>query len=91
MLIAAHAVDARRIYFYMRDEYPAVLAILRKEIAALEAAGSRRLACLQLRRGAGAYICGEESAMLESIEGKRGLPRIAHPPLARSASSAGRP
>ena len=74
-LIAAHCVEAERIYFYMRDEYPAVLQILRKEIAALEAAGITKPGFIELRRGAGAYICGEESAMLESIEGKRGLPR----------------
>ena len=74
-LIAAHAVEAERIYFYMRDEYPAVLAILRIEIAALEAAGLCAPGFIELRRGAGAYICGEESAMLESIEGRRGMPR----------------
>jgi formate dehydrogenase len=64
-LIAAHAVEAQRIYFYMRDEYPAVLSILRTEIAALEAAGLAAPGFIELRRGAGAYICGEESAMLE--------------------------
>ncbi len=74
-LIAAHAVEAGRIYFYMRDEYPAVLEILKSEIAALELAGIAAPGFIELRRGAGAYICGEESAMLESIEGKRGLPR----------------
>ncbi|TIQ49374.1 MAG: NADH-quinone oxidoreductase subunit F, partial [Mesorhizobium sp.] len=68
-------VEAKRVYFYMRDEYPAVLAILRAEIAALEAAGIVKPGFIELRRGAGAYICGEESAMLESIEGKRGMPR----------------
>ena len=81
-LIAAHAVEAERIYFYMRDEYPAVLAILRREIAALEAAGITKPGFIELRRGAGAYICGEESAMLESIEGKRGLPRHRPPYIA---------
>ena len=89
-LIAAHAVDAQKIYFYMRDEYPAVLAILRAEIAALEAAGIVMAGFIELRRGAGAYICGEESAMLESIEGKRGLPRH-RPPYIAEVGLFGRP
>jgi formate dehydrogenase len=89
-LIAAHAVSAERIYFYMRDEYPAVLHILRKEIAALEAAGIAKPGFIELRRGAGAYICGEESAMLESIEGKRGLPRH-RPPYIAEVGLFGRP
>ncbi len=89
-LIAAHAVEAERIYFYMRDEYPAVLAILRNEIAALEAAGIAAPGFIELRRGAGAYICGEESAMLESIEGKRGLPRH-RPPYIAEVGLFGRP
>ncbi|MEO4041631.1 NADH-ubiquinone oxidoreductase-F iron-sulfur binding region domain-containing protein [Hoeflea sp. CAU 1731] len=81
-LIAAHAVDAERIYFYMRDEYPAVLEILRQEISALESAELIEPGYIELRRGAGAYICGEESAMIESIEGKRGLPRHRPPYIA---------
>ncbi|HEY5412475.1 MAG TPA: NADH-ubiquinone oxidoreductase-F iron-sulfur binding region domain-containing protein, partial [Caulobacteraceae bacterium] len=89
-LIAAHAVEAQRIYFYMRDEYPAVLQILRTEIAALEAAGVAPPGFIELRRGAGAYICGEESAMLESIEGKRGLPRN-RPPYIAEVGLFGRP
>ena len=89
-LIAAHAVEAERIYFYMRDEYPAVLAILRAEIAALEEAGLIKPAFIELRRGAGAYICGEESAMLESIEGKRGMPRH-RPPYIAEVGLFGRP
>jgi formate dehydrogenase len=89
-LIAAHAVEAERIYFYMRDEYPAVLHILRAEIAALEAAGIAPPGFIELRRGAGAYICGEESAMLESIEGKRGLPRN-RPPYIAEVGLFGRP
>ena len=89
-LIAAHAVDAERIYFYMRDEYPAVLHILRTEIAALEEAGIAPRGFIELRRGAGAYICGEESAMLESIEGKRGLPRN-RPPYIAELGLFGRP
>ncbi len=89
-LIAAYAVGAERIYFYMRDEYPAVLHILRTEIAALEAAGIAAPGFIELRRGAGAYICGEESAMLESIEGKRGLPRH-RPPYIAELGLFGRP
>ncbi|QPC95894.1 NAD(P)H-dependent oxidoreductase subunit E [Mesorhizobium sp. INR15] len=89
-LIAAHAVEAGRIYFYMRDEYPAVLQILKSEIAALELAGIAAPGFIELRRGAGAYICGEESAMLESIEGKRGLPRH-RPPYIAEVGLFGRP
>lgn len=89
-LIAAHVVEAERIYFYMRDEYPAVLAILRAEIAALEAAGIAAPGYIELRRGAGAYICGEESAMLESIEGRRGMPRH-RPPYIAELGLFGRP
>jgi formate dehydrogenase beta subunit len=89
-LIAAHAVEAQRIYFYMRNEYPAVLEILRREIAALEALGLAAPGFIELRRGAGAYICGEESAMIESIEGKRGLPRN-RPPYIAEVGIFGRP
>ena len=70
-LIAAHIIDAEDVYIYLRDEYPAALKLLPLEIAKLPAGGPR----IHMRRGAGAYICGEESALLESIEGKRGLPR----------------
>ncbi|WP_417728085.1 NAD(P)H-dependent oxidoreductase subunit E [Roseovarius sp.] len=83
MLIAAWAVAAERCFIYMRDEYPAVLEILATEIAALEAAGLIEAGYVELRRGAGAYICGEESAMIESIEGKRGLPRHRPPFVAQ--------
>jgi len=69
MLIAAWAVDAEKCFIYMRDEYPAVLQILHDEIAQLESAGLVAQGYIDLRRGAGAYICGEESAMIESIEG----------------------
>ena len=89
-MIAAHAVEAERIYFYMRNEYPGVLEILRREIAALEAAGIAPPGFIELRRGAGAYICGEESAMIESIEGKRGLPRN-RPPYIAEVGIFGRP
>ena len=74
-LIAQWAVEAEKIYIYLRDEYPAARHILTDEIAKLETAGICPSGLIQLRRGAGAYICGEESAMLESLEGKRGLPR----------------
>jgi formate dehydrogenase beta subunit len=83
MLIAAWAVEADKCFIYMRDEYPAVLHILHHEIAALEAAGLTPPGYIDLRRGAGAYICGEESAMIESIEGKRGLPRHRPPFVAQ--------
>ncbi len=83
MLIAAWAVEATRCYIYMRDEYPVVLKILADEIAHLEAAGLVPPGYIDLRRGAGAYICGEESAMIESIEGKRGLPRHRPPYVAQ--------
>jgi formate dehydrogenase beta subunit len=71
MLIGAHVVEANDVYIYIRDEYPASREILDREIAKLPPGGPT----LHLRRGAGAYICGEESSLLESIEGKRGLPR----------------
>ena len=83
MLIAAWAVEAETCFIYMRDEYPAVLEILRREITALEQAGIVAEGYIDLRRGAGAYICGEESAMIESIEGKRGLPRHRPPFVAQ--------
>ncbi len=83
MLIAAWAVEAETCYIYMRDEYPAVLEILAREIKALENAGVVSEGYIDLRRGAGAYICGEESAMIESIEGKRGLPRHRPPFVAQ--------
>lgn len=84
MLIAAWAVEAEKCFIYMRDEYPAVLEILRHEIASLEEAGLVKAGFIDLRRGAGAYICGEESAMIESIEGKRGIPRQRPPYVAQS-------
>nr|MDJ1008418.1 NAD(P)H-dependent oxidoreductase subunit E [Paracoccaceae bacterium] len=90
MLIAAWAVEAERVYLYMRDEYPAVLALLRVEITALEDEGIIEPDYIDLRRGAGAYICGEESAMIESIEGKRGLPRH-RPPYVAEVGLFGRP
>ncbi|MBV8409758.1 MAG: NAD(P)H-dependent oxidoreductase subunit E [Alphaproteobacteria bacterium] len=90
MLMGAHLVEAHDIYFYLRDEYPECREILTREIAALEAAGLLDGVRVHLRRGAGAYICGEESAMIESIEGKRGLPRH-RPPLPFQVGIFGRP
>ena len=90
MLIAAWAVEAERVFIYMRDEYPAVIEILRREIKALEDASVVDKGYIELRRGAGAYICGEESAMIESIEGKRGMPRH-RPPFVAEVGVFGRP
>ena len=90
MLIAAWAVEAERCFIYMRDEYPAVLKLLRAEMAQLENAGIVEPGYIELRRGAGAYICGEESSMIESIEGKRGLPRH-RPPYVAQVGIFGRP
>jgi formate dehydrogenase beta subunit len=90
MLIGAWAIEAREAYFYLRDEYPQIRMALETEIAALEAAGLTRQCRIHLRRGAGAYICGEESAMLESLEGKRGLPRH-KPPYPSQVGLFGRP
>jgi formate dehydrogenase len=90
MLIAAWAVEAEEVFIYMRDEYPAVLKILYREVAKLEKAGLTKHTKVHVRRGAGAYICGEESAMIESIEGKRGLPRH-RPPYVSQNGIFGRP
>ncbi len=89
-LIAAWAVGIDDVYLYLRDEYAACRAILTREIAALEADPPCLLPRLHLRRGAGAYICGEESAMIESIEGKRGMPRL-RPPYVAQVGLFGRP
>ncbi|MBI3711520.1 MAG: NAD(P)H-dependent oxidoreductase subunit E [Burkholderiales bacterium] len=84
MLIAAWAVDVAEIYIYLRDEYHACRAMLKQELAQLRANPPvDDLPRIHLRRGAGAYICGEESAMIESIEGKRGLPRLRPPYVAQ--------
>jgi formate dehydrogenase beta subunit len=90
MLIAAEAMQADRIVIYLRDEYAGLRQLLTEEIAALEEARLARPGLIDLRRGAGAYICGEESAMLESIEGKRGLPRQ-RPPYIAEKGLHGRP
>lgn len=90
MLIAAWGIEAGEVYIYLRDEYPAVREILTAEIARIAAAGIAGPVTIHLRRGAGAYICGEESAMLESVEGKRGLPRH-RPPYVAELGLFGRP
>jgi formate dehydrogenase beta subunit len=90
MLIGGHVVAATDIYFYVRDEYQAALEVLRRELDKLKAAGLIDALNVHLRRGAGAYICGEESAMIESIEGKRGVPRH-KPPLPFQVGIFGRP
>jgi formate dehydrogenase len=90
MLIAAWVVEAAEIYIYIRDEYPELRLMLVDEIAKLEEAGLDRFSKIHMRRGAGAYICGEESAMIESIEGKRGLPRH-RPPYVAQVGLFGRP
>jgi formate dehydrogenase len=91
ILVAAWAVDARTIYFYLRDEYSDCRGILETEIEELRRSGLIDDGPeIELRRGAGAYICGEESAMIESIEGKRGLPRH-RPPYVAEVGLFGRP
>ncbi|MEJ2381735.1 MAG: NAD(P)H-dependent oxidoreductase subunit E [Gammaproteobacteria bacterium] len=89
-LIGAWAVEATTCYIYLRDEYPAARRILQSELARAEAEGLFSGVNVELRRGAGAYICGEESAMIESIEGKRGLPRN-RPPYIAEVGLFGRP
>jgi NADH:ubiquinone oxidoreductase subunit F (NADH-binding)/NADH:ubiquinone oxidoreductase subunit E len=89
-LIAAWAVGIDEVYIYLRDEYHGCRALLEKEIAALQANPPCKLPPIYLRRGAGAYICGEESAMIESIEGKRGMPRL-RPPYVAQVGLFGRP
>ena len=84
MLMAATSIYAEKCFIYIRDEYPAVLKILKDEIIKLENEKIIPLNYIDLRRGAGAYICGEESAMIESIEGKRGLPRHRPPYVGQS-------
>jgi formate dehydrogenase len=90
MLIAAWVVEAETCYVYVRDEYRAIQEFNEKEITRLEADGLLEGLKVEIRRGAGAYICGEESAMIESIEGKRGLPRN-RPPYVAEVGLFGRP
>jgi formate dehydrogenase beta subunit len=90
MLLAAWVVEAREVFFYLRDEYPELRLMLLDELAKVGQAGLSPHTKVHLRRGAGAYICGEESAMIESIEGKRGLPRH-RPPYVAQVGIFGRP
>ena len=90
MLIAAHVIDACKIYIYLRDEYTAIYQLLQLEIKHLVDNKLIDKDYVEIRRGAGAYICGEESAMIESIEGKRGLPRQ-RPPYVAHQGLFGRP
>ena len=90
MLVAAHVVGIDAIYIYLRDEYHACRQVLEAELQKLKANSSIHLPMIELRRGAGAYICGEESAMIESLEGKRGEPRM-RPPYIAQVGLFGRP
>ena len=90
VLISAKIINAKKAYIYLRDEYPAALEILKKEIQKLIEHKIVEKDYLIIRRGAGAYICGEESAMIESIEGKRGLPRH-RPPFVAQVGLFGKP
>jgi formate dehydrogenase len=90
MLISAWAVGIAEIFVYLRDEYHGIREMLEKELAVLKARADFPLPPIELRRGAGAYICGEESAMIESIEGKRGEPRL-RPPYVAEVGLFGRP
>ncbi len=82
-IIAAWTVQIAEVYIYLRDEYAGCREILQRELKALQADPPCPLPPIHLRRGAGAYICGEESAMIESIEGKRGMPRLRPPYVAQ--------
>ena len=90
MLIACWAVGIDEVYIYIRDEYPACIQVIKDSIAALRADPPGPLPRIHVRRGAGAYICGEESGMIESIEGKRGMPRL-RPPYVAEVGLFGRP
>jgi formate dehydrogenase len=90
MLIAANVVGTDAIYIYLRDEYAGIRKAMTEELDKLHANPPADLPHIELRRGAGAYICGEESAMIESIEGKRGMPRL-RPPFVAQVGVFGRP
>ncbi len=90
VLIAACMVEVEKCFIYIRDEYPAVVQLLKTEIDRVKEAGLADHVEIEVRRGAGAYICGEESSMIESIEGKRGLPRN-RPPYVAEVGLFGRP
>ena len=90
MLLAAWVIDAADVFLYLRDEYAGIRRLLEQELAALTASPPCPLPRIHLRRGAGAYICGEETALIESLEGKRGEPRL-RPPFPAQAGVFGRP
>ena len=90
MLVACQVVGIDKIYIYLRDEYAAVRKIMEDEIKKIESKYKNLIPQIELRRGAGAYICGEESAMIESIEGKKGMPRL-RPPFVAQVGLFGRP
>jgi formate dehydrogenase len=90
MLVAAWCAGVAEIFIYLRDEYAGCRAVLERELSALKKSSPCPLPPIHLRRGAGAYICGEESAMIESIEGKRGMPRL-RPPYVAQVGLFGRP
>ena len=90
MLIAAQVIGLEACYIYIRDEYPSVIQVLRNAVDDLTGKAGYDLPYIDIRRGAGAYICGEESAMIESIEGKRGMPRL-RPPYVAEVGLFGRP
>ena len=90
LLIAAWAVEATTVYIYLRDEYATARAILTREIDALTRNPPCAIPAIELRRGAGAYICGEETSLIESLEGKRGEPRL-RPPFPAQFGAFGRP
>ncbi|HKJ50676.1 MAG TPA: NAD(P)H-dependent oxidoreductase subunit E [Gammaproteobacteria bacterium] len=83
MLIAARVIGIDACYIYIRDEYPSVIEVIRRAVDDLQSRSGYELPRIEIRRGAGAYICGEESAMIESIEGKRGMPRLRPPYVAQ--------
>ena len=89
-LVSAWAVEAKALYIYLRDEYPGLHRVLREAIAELESAAIVEQGFVILRRGAGAYICGEESALIESLEGKPGKPRL-RPPFVAQKGLFGQP
>ena len=90
LLVAAHCIDAQKVYIYLRGEYSAIYQVLQLEIQQLVSNDLIKPDYVEIRRGAGAYICGEESAMIESIEGKRGIPRL-RPPYVAHQGLFGRP
>ena len=89
-MVACEVVGIDKIYIYLRDEYAAVRKIMEDEIKKIESKYKNLIPQIELRRGAGAYICGEESAMIESIEGKKGMPRL-RPPFVAQVGLFGRP